>query len=115
MTAEQESQQSQSTSPGFLFSFRGRISRVQFLIGLGVITALTFCLVVTTERFMRGGFDMLLPVMILSLIAVAWIHSAIVIQRVRDAGHPGWYYFIFGPGPFLLLLSTEFAQLQGAT
>ena len=42
---------------------------------------------------------------------MAWIHSAIVVKRLRDAGIPAWYWFIFGPGPFvLLLLAAEYLK-----
>ncbi len=104
-----EHDQPRSSPLGFLFSFKGRISRVQFLIGLGVIVVLLVFLLMSAANFMdpRGGVGLFVPVTILLLIAVAWIHSAIVVQRVRDAGHPGWYYFIFGLGPLVLLLSAE--------
>ena len=104
-----EHDQPRSSPLGFLFSFKGRISRVQFLIGLGVIVVLLVFPLMSAANFMdpRGGVGLFVPVTILLLIAVAWIHSAIVVQRVRDAGHPGWYYFIFGLGPLVLLLSAE--------
>jgi uncharacterized membrane protein YhaH (DUF805 family) len=110
MTTEQQPQQTHSWPLGFLFSFKGRISRVQFLIGLGVIVILAVCLLAAAAGFMdpRGGVGLFIPMTIILLIVVAWIHSAIVVQRVRDAGHPGWFYFIFGPGPFLLLLAAEY-------
>lgn len=109
MTAEQNPSQVEEKPLGFLFDFKGRISRVQFLIGLGVIVVLLFFLLMSAANFMdpRGGFGLFVPTTILLLIAVAWIHSAIVVQRVRDAGHPGWYYFIFGLGPIALLLGAE--------
>ena len=104
-----EHDQPRSSPLGFLFSFKGRISRVQFLIGLGVIVVLLVFLLMSAANFMgpRGGAGLFIPLTVVLLIAVAWIHSAIVVQRVRDAGHPGWYYFIFGLGPLVLLLSAE--------
>ena len=50
----------------------------------------------------RGGPGLFIPVTIVLLILVAWIHSALVVKRLRDAGIPAWYWFIFGPGPFVL-------------
>jgi uncharacterized membrane protein YhaH (DUF805 family) len=93
----------------FLLSFKGRIGRGQFLAGLGVIFALAVCMLLAAANFMdpRGGPGLFIPVTILLLLAMAWIHAAIVVKRVRDAGHPGWHYFIFGPGPFVLLLAAE--------
>ena len=93
----------------YLFNFKGRIGRNKFFGGLGVIIALLICLFVAAANFMdpRGGFGLFIPLTIIFLILIAWIHSAIVVQRLRDAGHPGWQYFIFGPGPFVLLLGAE--------
>lgn len=108
-----ENEQIPPTNPlGFLFDFKGRISRVQFLIGLGIIVVLLAFLLISAANFMdpRGGFGLFVPVTILLLIVIAWIHAAIVVQRVRDAGHPGWYYFVFGLGPIVLLLGAELAK-----
>jgi uncharacterized membrane protein YhaH (DUF805 family) len=106
-----ENGQTRRNPLGFLFDFKGRISRLQFLIGLGVIVVLLFFLLMAAASFMdpRGGFSLFVPVTILLLVVIAWIHSAIVVQRVRDAGYPGWYYFIVGLGPFALLLGAELA------
>jgi uncharacterized membrane protein YhaH (DUF805 family) len=93
----------------FLFSFKGRIGRNKFLIGLCVIAVLLICLLAAAANFMdsRGGFGLFIPITVLLLIAVAWIHAAIVVKRLRDAGHPGWHYFIFGIGPFVWVLASE--------
>ncbi len=95
---------------GFLFSFKGRIGRNKFLIGLGVIVILGFCLLAAAASFMdpRGGPGLFIPLTVLLLIAIAWVHAAIVVQRLRDAEQPGWHYFIYGPGPFMLLLTAEY-------
>lgn len=95
---------------GFLFNFKGRIGRGQFVGGLGVIVALAFCLLFAAASFMdpRGGPGLFIPITFILLIIVAWIHCAIVVQRLRDAGQPAWHYFIFGLGPLLLLLAAEY-------
>jgi len=107
MTDEQNAR----TSPlGYLFSFKGSIGRGQFVGGLGVIVALAFCLLFAAASFMdpRGGPGLFIPITIILLITVAWVHCAIVVQRLRDARRPAWHYLIFGPGPLLLLLSAEY-------
>jgi uncharacterized membrane protein YhaH (DUF805 family) len=93
----------------FLLSFKGRIGRQQFFVGLLILVGLAFGLLFAAASFMdpRGGPGLFIPITILLLIAVAWIHSAIVVKRLRDAGRPGWQYFVFGPGPFVLLLAAE--------
>jgi uncharacterized membrane protein YhaH (DUF805 family) len=109
MTAEGNQPQAPGKPLDFLLSFKGRIGRGQFAAGLGVIVVLAFCLLAAAANFMdpRGGPGLFIPLTIILLIAVAWIHSATVVKRLRDAGRPGWQYFIFGPGPFVLLLSAE--------
>jgi uncharacterized membrane protein YhaH (DUF805 family) len=91
-----------------LFSFKGRIGRVHFLVCLALVVALFACLFTAASYFMdpRGGGGVFIPVTFLLLIAVPWIHSAIVVKRLRDAGRPAWLYFVFGLGPFIWLLAT---------
>jgi uncharacterized membrane protein YhaH (DUF805 family) len=91
-----EQDQARPNPLGFLFSF--------------VIVVLGFCLLAAAASFMdpRGGPGLFIPLTVLFLIAIAWIHAAIVVQRLRDAGHPGWHYFFFGSGPFVLLLTAEY-------
>lgn len=113
MSRDEKPEQSGSDPFGFLFSFKGGIGRAKFLAGLGVIIVLLFCLLAAAANFMdpRGGLGLFIPLSLVLLIAVAWIHSAIVVKRLRDAGRPGWQYFIFGLGPFVwLLLSAEFFE-----
>jgi uncharacterized membrane protein YhaH (DUF805 family) len=113
MADELDLTKSGGASSSFLFGFKGGIGRAKFLAGLGVIIVLLFCLLAAGASFMdpRGGFGLFIPLSLVLLIAVAWIHSAIVVKRLRDAGQPGWHYFIFGLGPFVwLLLSAEFFE-----
>ena len=94
-------------------SFKGRIGRGQFAAGLGAMIVLGVCLLAAAASFMdpRGGPGLFIPVTIVLLILVAWIHSAIVVKRLRDAGIPAWCWLIFGPGPFvLLLLAAEYLK-----
>jgi len=110
MTAEGNQPQAPGKPLDFLLSFKGRIGRGQFAAGLGVIAVLAVCLLAAAASFMdpRGGPGLFIPITIVLLIMVAWIHSAIVVKRLRDAGQPAWHYFIFGPGPFVLLLTAEY-------
>jgi uncharacterized membrane protein YhaH (DUF805 family) len=94
-------------------SFKGRIGRGQFAAGLGAMIALACVMLFAAASFMdpRGGPGLFIPITIVLLILVAWIHSAIVVKRLRDAGIPAWCWFIFGPGPFvLLLLAAEYLK-----
>jgi uncharacterized membrane protein YhaH (DUF805 family) len=94
-------------------SFKGRIGRGQFAAGLGAMMALACVMLFAAANFMdpRGGPGLFIPITIVLLILVAWIHSAIVVKRLRDAGIPAWCWFIFGPGPFvLLLLAAEYLK-----
>jgi len=106
-----EQDQARPNPLGFLFSFNGGIGRAKFLAGFGVVVVLRFCLLAAAASFMdpRGGPGLFIPLAIILLILVAWIHSALVVKRLRDAGQPGWHYFIFGTGPGALLLVTELA------
>jgi uncharacterized membrane protein YhaH (DUF805 family) len=108
MTAEDQAQR-EAKPLGFLLSFKGCIGRQQFFVGLLILVGLAFGLLFAAVNFMdqRGGPGLFIPITILLLIAVAWVHSAIVVKRLRDAGRPGWQYFLFGPGPFVLLLAAE--------
>ncbi|HKY85634.1 MAG TPA: DUF805 domain-containing protein [Pseudorhodoplanes sp.] len=112
MTAENQPQPEAKPLDLFL-SFKGRIGRGQFAAGLGAMIALAFVMMFAAAGFMdsRGGFGLFIPVTIVLLLLIAWIHSAVVVKRLRDAGIPGWCWFIFGPGPFvLLLLAAEYLK-----
>src|SRR5688500_7478505 len=87
-------------------SFKGHIGRGQFFAGLGVIAGLGVVMLFAAANFMdsRGWPGLFIPITIVLLISVAWIHSAILVKRLRDVGIPAWCWFIFGPGPFVLLL-----------
>jgi uncharacterized membrane protein YhaH (DUF805 family) len=111
MSRDEKPEQSGGDPFGFLFGFKGGIGRAKFLAG--VIIVLLFCLLAAAANFMalRGGFGLFIPLSLVLLIAVAWIHSAIVVKRLRDARQPGWHYFILGLGPFVwLLLTAEFFE-----
>lgn len=101
--------QSEGKPLDFLLSFKGCIGRSQFFAGIGIIFVLLVCLLAAAAGFMdpRGGVGLFIPISVL-LLAAAWIHSAIVVKRLRDAGKAGWQYFLFGPGPFVALLGAEF-------
>ena len=105
-------EQSPHTKPlDFLFSFKGGIGRGPFVAGLGVMVVLLICMMAAAASFMDplGGVGLFIPITFALVILIAWIHAAIVVKRLRDAGRPGWYYVIFGLGPFLwLFLTLEF-------
>lgn len=106
---DQNPAQTEGKPLDFLLSFKGRIDRRQFLAGLLILVGLIFALLFAAASFMdpRGGPGLFIPISIVLLIAVAWVHSALLVKRLRDAGHPAWYWLIFGPGPFALLLFAE--------
>ena len=111
MTGEQV--QGEAKPLDLFLSFKGRIGRGHFAAGLGAMIVLGVCLLAAAAGFMdpRGGPGLFIPITIVLLILVAWIHSAIVVKRLRDAGIPAWCWFIFGPGPFvLLLLAAEYLK-----
>jgi uncharacterized membrane protein YhaH (DUF805 family) len=109
MTSEPNQMQPEGKPLDFLLSFKGGIDRQQFFVGLLIIVGLAFGLIFAAASFMdpRGGPGLFIPVTIVLLILVAWIHSALVVKRLRDAGYPVWYWLVFGPGPFALLLVAE--------
>ena len=111
MSGEQDQIKPGGAPLDFLFSFKGGIGRGQFLAGFGIIVVLLFCLLAAAASFMdpRGGPGLFIPLTIILLVLVAWIHSALVVKRLRDAVQPSWLYFVFGPGPFALLLAAELA------
>jgi uncharacterized membrane protein YhaH (DUF805 family) len=95
----------------FLFDFKGRIGRPQYFLGLGAIVVLLLGTGFAAANFMdtRGGFGLFIPITIILLIVIAWIYAAIVVQRLRDAEKPIWYFLVFVFAPFIwLVLSIEF-------
>ena len=91
-----------------LFGYRGRIDRAQYWIGMAVIVGMLLGLLSAAAFFMdpRGGPGLFIPVTILLLILIPWVHSAITIKRLRDAGLSGRSYLIFGGGILLWVLLT---------
>jgi uncharacterized membrane protein YhaH (DUF805 family) len=73
-----------------------------------VMAGLLVGLVAVLANFIdaRGEGGLFVPLSFVLVIVMAWIHAAIVVKRMRDAGRPGWYYFVFGLGPFAWLLLT---------
>jgi uncharacterized membrane protein YhaH (DUF805 family) len=113
MTVERNQPGAEGKPLDFLLSFKGGIGRQQFFVGLLILVGLAFGLLFAAASFMdpRGGPGLFIPITIVLLIAVAWIHSALVVKRLRDIGYPAWYWIVFGPGPFiLLLLAAEYLK-----
>jgi uncharacterized membrane protein YhaH (DUF805 family) len=109
MTMNEPDRTSTESSGGnFLFGYRGRIGRAQYWIGMAVIVGMLLGLLSAAAFFMdpRGGSGLFIPITILLLILIPWVHSAITIKRLRDAGLSGRSYLIFGGGILLWVLLT---------
>lgn len=108
------------TKPGaaanLLFGYRGGIEPAKYWIGMAANVAMIIGLLLAAAFFMdpRGGMGLFVPVTIILLVLVPWVHSAVTIKRLRDAGRSPISYLIYGGGPFLwLFLTIEFVEYLG--
>lgn len=111
-----ENKGSAQTSDPFIdfFSYRGRIGRAQYWIGLGIclisLLAAAASLASAMNPTGRGAPFLAIPCLMLFF----WIHSLVAIKRLRDMGLSGWYYFVFGIAPFAFLaLTLEYIEYIG--
>ena len=96
------------------FSYRGRIGRGQYWIGIAIafgLLVVAFGALASAMNPTGSGAPFLaIPL----LIGFFWIHSLVTIKRLRDAGFPGWHYVLYGIGPFVwLALTMELIEYIG--
>jgi uncharacterized membrane protein YhaH (DUF805 family) len=100
-----------------LFSFRGRIRRTLFWIGIAIGAAVYMIPLIILGMLpdSPSGADWLAaPAGIVMLIGV-WILLAVTIKRLRDRGKSGWWVLaVLIPliGPLWLLVELGFLESQ---
>jgi uncharacterized membrane protein YhaH (DUF805 family) len=99
-------------SPMSILSYRGRMGRLAYFIGisvaglilLGAVWALVHASTPTATTDTAPLVLMLLPLFF-------WVHSLVTVNRLRDAGLPAWHYvfYVVGAMAWLALVgpSTE--------
>lgn len=98
-----------------LFSYAGRIGRAQYWIGVAVaFAALVLAFGLAGAAMSSTGTQAPVVLAIPLLILFAWIHSAVTIKRLRDAGWPLGVKILFGVAPLVWLGATlEFIEYIG--
>ena len=106
IATENQGSAAQASDPINFFSYRGRIGRGQYWIGLGIGLLILFAALAMLASGMNptGGGAPFLAIPCLMLFF--WIHSIVAIKRLRDIGLSGWYYLVFGIAPFAFLALT---------
>ncbi len=86
-----------------LFSFQGRIRRLEFAISVFIMFAITMAVGI--------AYAPKLPLYYTGLITLpaVWLFIAQGVKRCHDLGKPWWYFFI----PFFLLWMLFAAGEQG--
>ena len=87
-----------------LFSFRGRIKRALFWIGIavGAATCMIPLLILGMLPDTASGLDWLSAPASIAMLIGAWILAAVMVKRLHDRGRPGWWALavlipVFGP------------------
>ena len=93
-----------TTDPLRIFTYRGRIGRGGYFLGLLVELGLLFLALVAFANAMKstdssGGPGLFLVVGPI----VIWIHSVITVGRLRDAGKPAGSFVLFAIAPIILI------------
>lgn len=85
----------------FVFSFRGRISRDQFIVFLTVIVCVLPILVVSNVLAgISTGFN------IVSFFVLAYISCSVIVKRFHDSGSSSfWLYLLLGYGLFVGMIA----------
>jgi uncharacterized membrane protein YhaH (DUF805 family) len=90
-----------------LISFRGRMGRLGYSIGISIAGLL---LAGGFWAFVRASTPNVIgdaaPLALVLLVLFLWVHSAVTIKRLRDAGMPAWHYllYVFGLIAWLVLV-----------
>jgi len=97
-------------SPPTLLSYRGRIGRLGYCVGIaiaglilaGVVIAFVHASTPTAMTDTAPLVFMLLPLFF-------WVHSLMTVKRLCDAGLPAWHYvfYVFGPSAWLALVGPS--------
>jgi uncharacterized membrane protein YhaH (DUF805 family) len=90
-----------------LFSYRGSIGRLKYWIGLFVALATAIFALMSAAQVMNPTAPSSGAILAVPLLAIfVWIHSAVTIKRLRDAGLSGAVYILFVAGPLVWLAIT---------
>jgi len=107
--AEPSPPQPVSASGGgpLLFSYRGRIDRKKYWIGIVAVLASLVAAVAFGAQAMNptGASSVVLLGLPFAVLAI-WIHSAVTAKRLRDAGFSGWGLLLYAASPAIWLAAT---------
>lgn len=87
-----------------LFSFRGRISRRWFWLGMILVIIVFFgsASLAANMFHAKGGAAAENALMLLAAALAAYLSAALIVKRLRDRGRPAWWFLIYGVIPFFL-------------
>ncbi|MEX0751364.1 MAG: DUF805 domain-containing protein [Xanthobacteraceae bacterium] len=99
---------------GRWFTYRGQMGRGGYWLAQIPLLGLLFGALAAFATVMNPTGKGIPELAIPFLAGFFWIHSAVTIKRLRDAGIPVWTYVIFGLGPFAwLALTLEYIEYAG--
>jgi uncharacterized membrane protein YhaH (DUF805 family) len=83
-----------------MFAYRGRIGRVHFWLGLLATLAIAGFIAAMVEGTFAGVGEIgrFLSVAVIAGLVV-WMHSAVIVKRLHDRNHAGWWYLFYGIAP----------------
>ena len=94
-----------------LFGFGGRTGRRGYWIGLFIALAVAvLALILGGEAMSTTGENSAVPLGIPLLLLFVWLHAAVTIKRLRDAGMSAWTYL----GLVAVPLATAIAAIEFA-
>jgi uncharacterized membrane protein YhaH (DUF805 family) len=95
-----------------LFSYRGRIEPLKYWIGLvAALAAAIVALGLGGQAMSPTGGDSAVLLGFPLLVLFIWVHSAVTIKRLRDAGLAAWAYLLFIAIPLIAIAAAvEFIE-----
>jgi uncharacterized membrane protein YhaH (DUF805 family) len=77
-------------------SYRGRMSRLGYWIGISIAGLLLVGAVLAfVQASTLTAVGDAAPLMLVLLTLFFWIHSLVTVKRLRDAGLPAWHYVFY--------------------
>jgi uncharacterized membrane protein YhaH (DUF805 family) len=103
-----------------MFAYRGRIGRIYFWLGLMATSGIAGFIAAIVEGTFTGVGEIgrFLSVAVIAGLVV-WMHSAVIVKRLHDRDHSGWWYLFYGIAPPFVFFSAiqlhSVGQLEAAS